>query len=113
MEIIIETLRRPGNVQNNGINGEAAPSGHVKASRNALAIISRIPLEPISVSLRDSVYKELISLDRALIYGLIPQLTGNEATIDALTITRRAIVHLIDAVSKDVITVLRQPTRSN
>ena len=113
MEAIIEILHRPGNVQSNGIvNSETTPANHLKPLRNVLAIISRIPLEPIPIPLRDSVSMELISLDRALIYGLIPQLTNEQATIEVLIVIRRALVRFIDVASKEVITVLYNPLNS-
>jgi hypothetical protein len=107
VESIIDILHRPGNVQSNGIvDGEKDSSNRLEPVRNVLAIISRIPLEPIPRSLRDSVFMELISLDRALIYGLIPQITDNEITSQVLATTRRSLFRLIDTVSKDVIMVL-------
>ena len=107
MEAIIEILHRPGNMQSNGIvTSETTPAKHLKPLRNVLTIISRIPLEPILIPLRNSVSMELISLDRALIYGLIPQFTNEQATIEVLIVIRRALVRFIDIASKDVITVL-------
>jgi len=107
MEAIIEILHRPGNVQSNGtVTSETTQAKHLKPLRNVLTIISRIPLEPIPIPLRNSVSMELISLDRALIYGLIPQFTNEQATIEVLIVIRRALVRFIDVASKDVITVL-------
>jgi hypothetical protein len=102
---IIEMLHRPGNTRSNGVvNGEISSSGDLHAFRNALEVISRLPLEPITPSLRDSVFTELISLDRALIYRLVPQLADHPMEVDVLTSTRRALVRLIEPVSRDVIT---------
>jgi hypothetical protein len=89
-------LHRPGNTTSNGlVNDEISSSGDLHAFRNALAVISRLPLEPITPSLLDSVFAELISLDRALIYRLDPQLAHHLMEVDVLTSTRRALVRLI------------------
>ena len=114
MEVLEEDLGVPtpplvnGNVEANGDNltgGEQ--EWRLVQLYNAIMIVSRIPLEPISLQRKNKLFEKLLNLDQAIVSGKIGlRLRKTLHKTDLLVMLRRALNRFVSVIARDVVEVI-------
>jgi hypothetical protein len=113
MEVLEQDLEAPtsslanGNVGTNGDKSALRQEWRLMRMRNAVMIVSRIPLEPISLQQKNLLFKKLLELDQAIISGKLglPLKKILDKT-DLLVVLRRAMSRFVSAVARDTVEVI-------
>jgi hypothetical protein len=112
MEILGQDLEfnRPqivGTALPNGDTAEEWSSAEVvwRRCRNAVMVVSRIPLEPLPGQRKNEIFVKLLELDRGIVSGKTKlKFTDNE-TMDFLVVIRGALIRYGNGAGKTVVEV--------
>jgi hypothetical protein len=73
--------------------------------RNAVMVISRMPLEPLPQQRKNEIFHKLLKLDREIVHGIVKLPLQKSERLDFLVIIRRALIRYGNTVTKTVIEV--------
>ncbi len=114
MEVLDEDLEVPtsplfnGNVESNRDN--LKHGGHewrLMRLHNAIMLVSRIPLETISLQRKNRLFEKLLNLDQAIVSGNIGlPLRKTLHKTDLLLVLRHAMNRFVSVIARDVVEVI-------
>jgi hypothetical protein len=112
VEILGQDLEcnRPHIIRTASTNGDAAEewssAGVVwRRCRNAVMVISRIPLEPLPPQRRNEIFLKLLKLDRGIVSGNSKLTLTKTETMDFLVVIRGALIRYGNVAGKTVLEV--------
>jgi len=106
LEVPIPTLTN-GNVETNGDKSTPKQEWRLMRLRNAVMILSRSPLEPISLQRKNLLFEKLLELDHAIVSGKLglPLKKTLEKT-DLLVVLRCAMNRFVSLIARDAVEVI-------
>jgi hypothetical protein len=110
MEVLEHDLSVPNSSQVNGdinVNGDCTnhkiSAWSLARCRNAVAITSRILLEPVSRHRKNGIFEKLLILDQWVVSGSMRQYFDKKHQTEFLVTIRHAMIHFVNSVAKFVI----------
>ena len=113
MEVLVLDLEVPtsalvnGNVETNGDNSTLKQKWRLMRLCNAVMIVSRISLEPISLQRKNVFFDKLLELDQAVVSGNLDEFL--KKTFDKtglLAVLRCALNRFVGAIARDAVEVM-------
>jgi hypothetical protein len=112
MEVLQQDLEAPtsslanGNVETNGDKSTLQQEWNLMKMRNAIMVVSRIPLEPISLRRKNLLFEKLLELDRTLVSGKLDLSLKTLDRIGLLVVLRRTLNRFVGVIARDAVEVI-------